>query len=80
MLLPSVMTMFLHDWELLRRTLPVIVRADHSEKPTILAVMNKLLESILTKYEYAQLHFQVRPPHTAPGLVTPGGCGPIAGA
>jgi proteasome activator subunit 4 len=60
LMLSPVISVFLHDWELMRHTLPALVKADHSEKPTIHNLMNKLLQNIVTKYDSFTIQFQVR--------------------
>ncbi len=36
-----------------------IAQADHSEKPSILALMSRVLSTVLSKYEYFTLQWQV---------------------
>ncbi len=74
MMLPAVTSTIVNDWKFLRDTLPLIVKvqlifsvlsidsllqADHSEKPSILNLMNRLVQCLVHRYEYLALTSQV---------------------
>ena len=83
LLISPILTVFTHDWAVMKDTLPAIVQvrapnlvqdsnhsgflfstlalqADHSEKPSIQKLMNKLAADIVQKYEYFSLQSLVR--------------------
>ncbi|XP_022243744.1 proteasome activator complex subunit 4-like [Limulus polyphemus] len=51
--------LILHDWDVLKKTWPAIIKAQHSEKPSIINLLNQISENIQKYMNTPQLQLKV---------------------